>query len=440
MAAPSLLSNAETPAAAPSSLSEWLAWQESLHPKDIVLGLERCQLVAERMGLLPPPYTVITVGGTNGKGSTVAMLECIYRAAGYRVAAYTSPHLLRYNERIKIDHEAVSDAQICAAFAAVEHSRAEIPLTVFEFGTLAALHIFAASELDLAILEVGMGGRLDAVNIVAADLAVIATLDIDHVEFLGRTREAIAREKAGIMRPGRSAICSDPQVPQSLLTAAEACGAKLELLGQSFHFVDNQTYWTWWSGGHVLDQLPKPSLRGGYQLRNAAGVLKAVELLSARHPVSEAQIATGLASTELPGRFQRIPGALEIILDVAHNAQAVASFVATVQTLPEARSTHVILGMLSTKDRASVMESLSQITDHWHLATVTARHGATSAELHETWRGLARRGTVTTHASVREAYANAVQSAESGARILIVGSFITVGEVLAILQTDTVPG
>ncbi len=440
MVAPSQLSTAESPSVAlPRSLREWLAWQESLHPKDIELGLERCQFVAERMGLLPPRYTVITVGGTNGKGSTVAMLECTYRAAGYRVAAYTSPHLLRYNERIKIDHEAVSDARICAAFAAVEQARAEIPLTVFEFGTLAALHIFAASELDLAILEVGMGGRLDAVNIVAADLAVIATLDIDHVEFLGRTREAIAREKAGIMRPGRSAVCSDPQVPRSLLSAAESCGAHLELLGQSFHFVDNQTDWTWWSGENVLDHLPKPNLRGSYQLRNAAGVLKAIDLLAPRHPVTKAQIARALASTELPGRFQRIPGPVEFILDVAHNAQAIESFVANVRTLPEARSTHVILGMLSTKDRTSVMHSLSKIADHWHLATVSARHGATSAELHDTWRGLARRGTATTHASVREAYTNAVQSAQVGARILIVGSFITVGEALAILQPDA-PG
>ena len=439
MAAPP--ENAETPVElSPRTLGDWLAWQESLHPKDIELGLERCRAVAERMGLLPPPYTVIAVGGTNGKGSTVALLECIYHGAGYRVAAYTSPHLLRYNERIKIGHEAVSDARICAAFCAVEQARQGIALTVFEFGTLAALAIFASSEIDLAILEVGMGGRLDAVNIVDADVAVIATLDIDHVEFLGRTREAIAREKAGIMRPGRPAICSDPQVPQSLVTAASALGAPLELLGQAFHFEDHQDDWTWWSGDCVLDHLPQPSLRGSYQLRNAAGALKAVQCLSARHPVTKDQIANALIGTVLPGRFQRFPGPVEFILDVAHNAQAVEVFVATLMTLPAPRRTHVILGMLRTKDRASVMHSLSKVVDQWHLATVSARQGATSTELHETWQGLARRGAARTYSSVREAHAGAVQMAQTGDRILTVGSFITVGEVLGILQPDLLSG
>ena len=439
MAAPP--ENAETPVElSPRTLGDWLAWQESLHPKDIELGLERCRVVAERMGLLPAPYTVIVVGGTNGKGSSVALLECIYRGAGYRVAAYTSPHLLRYNERIKIGHEAASDAQICAAFCAVEQARQGIALTVFEFGTLAALAIFAGSELDLAILEVGMGGRLDAVNIVDADVAVIATLDIDHVEFLGRTREAIAREKAGIMRPGRPAICSDPQVPQSLITAALAVGAPPELLGQSFHFEDHQDDWTWWSGDCVLDHLPQPSLRGSYQLRNAAGVLKTVQCLSARHPVTKDQIANALIGTVLPGRFQHLSGPVEFILDVAHNAQAVEVFVATLMTLPAPRRTHVILGMLRTKDRASVMHSLSRVVDQWHLATVSARQGATSTELYETWQGLVRRGAARTYSSVREAHAGAVQMAQAGDRILTVGSFITVGEVLGIVQPDLLSG
>ena len=428
---------AASPLQATRTLVEWLAWQESLHPKDIELDLERCRAVAERMGLLPPPYTVITVGGTNGKGSTVAMLERIYREAGYRVATYTSPHLVRYNERIQIMHEPVDDAPICEAFAAVELAREEIPLTVFEFGTLTALQLFTDAALDLAILEVGMGGRLDAVNVVDADVAVIATLDIDHVEWLGHTREAIAREKAGIMRAGRPAICSDPQVPQSLIDAAAARGAPLDLLGQSFYFVDDDGQWTWWSPDCVLDHLPKPSLVGGYQLRNASGVLKAVERLQGRHPVSKDQIMRALATTVLPGRFQRFPGAVEFILDVAHNAQAVEYFVATLMTLPAVAKTHVILGMLSTKDRASAMQSLSKVVDHWHLATVSARHGATCDELYETWTTLSRRAPATQYTSVAGAYVGALEHSVAGQRILVVGSFITVGEVLQCLARAT---
>ena len=425
------------PHAGSKTLPEWLAWQESLHTADIELGLERCRAVAARMGVLPPPYTVVTVAGTNGKGSTVAMLEQIYRQAGYRVATYTSPHLLRYNERIRIDHEPVSDSKICAAFAAVEAVRDEVPLTVFEFGTLGALAVFADAALDLAILEVGMGGRLDAVNLVDADVAVIATLDIDHVEWLGHTREAIAREKAGIMRRGRPAVCSDPQVPLSLIEAAQQIGAPLDLLGQSFHFVDEDATWTWWSGAAIHAHLPKPSLAGGYQLRNASGVLKAVQHLAPRHPVRPADIAAALAQTELFGRFQRIAGPVEFVLDVAHNAQAIENFVATLLTLPAAPRTHVILGMLTTKDRASAMRSLSCVVDHWHLATVTARHGATSAELHQTWRGLERRQVATEYASISAAYAGALAAAQIGDRILVVGSFVTVGEVLNILGART---
>jgi dihydrofolate synthase / folylpolyglutamate synthase len=420
----------------PRSLQAWLSWQETLHTRDIELGLDRCRAVAVRLGLLPLPCTVITVAGTNGKGSTVAMLERIYSEAGYRVAAYTSPHLIRYNERIRIQHHPVSDEQICAAFERVDAARDGIPLTVFEFGTLAALMIFADAELDIAILEVGMGGRLDAVNIVDADVAVIATLDIDHVEFLGGTREEIAREKAGIMRAGRPAVCSDPQVPHSLVGVAHEIGAQLELLGQSFHFVDNQDYWTWWSGDVLLDHLPKPSLSGGYQLRNASGVLKAVERLAARHPVSRDQIAAALSSTVLPGRFQRLPGRVEHILDVAHNAQAMEYFVATLMTLPPVPKTHVVLGMLRTKDRASVMNRLSMVVDHWHLASLTARQGALASELAETWRGLARRGVADLHDSVAEAVRSAGVGAAPGDRVLIVGSFITVGEALAILRPD----
>jgi dihydrofolate synthase/folylpolyglutamate synthase len=428
-------------AMASRTMADWLAWQESLHPKDIELGLERCRAVATRMGLLPVAYTAILVAGTNGKGSTVAMLDGIYRRAGYRVATYTSPHLLRYNERIKVDGVCADDARICAAFERVEQARGDTPLTFFEFGTLAALAIFEAVAPDIAVLEVGMGGRLDAVNIVEADVAVIATLDIDHVEFLGSTREAIAREKAGIMRGGRPAVCSDPDAPASLTECAQTLGAELALLGQAFHFADKGESWTWWSGPTILEGLPRPALSGSYQLRNASGVLKAVDLLQARHPVSTAVMAEALRTTELRGRFQRVAlaGGIEVVLDVAHNAQAVQTFVATLRTLPAVPRTHVVLGMLGTKDRLSAMTTLAEVADDWQLATVNAVKGATADELKATWQQLARRAPATCHASIEAAYRAALAAAKPGERIVAVGSFITVGEVLRLVAPDDAP-
>lgn len=422
------------------TLADWLAWQESLHPKEIELGLERCRAVAERMALLPVPYTAITVAGTNGKGSTVALLDAIYRRAGYRVATYTSPHLIHYNERIRIAGECADDARICAAFERVERARRGVPLTFFEFGTLAALAIFADAAPDIAVLEVGMGGRLDAVNLVDADVAVLATLDIDHVEFLGRTREAIAREKAGIMRAGRPAVCSDPAAPSSLRESATQSGAVLSLLGVDFHFADKGETWSWWSGDTVLEELPHPALSGSYQLRNASGVLKAVDLLQTRHPVAPARIAEALAATTLRGRFQRVPGAVEIVLDVAHNAQAVDTFVSTLRTLPPARRTQVVLGMLTTKDRLSAMSALAEVADEWQLATVQAAKGASADELYATWQRLPRRAPATRHASVAAAFAAARAAARPGDRIIAVGSFITVGEVLRIVAPDAADG
>ncbi|MGE3774254.1 MAG: folylpolyglutamate synthase/dihydrofolate synthase family protein, partial [Gammaproteobacteria bacterium] len=275
-----------------------------------------------------------------------------------------------------------------------------------------------------------------AVNIVDADVAVIATLDIDHVEFLGRSREAIAREKAGIMRTGRPAVCSDPAAPASLLECATHVGAALSLLGAGFNFADKGDTWTWWSGDTVLEGLPRPALSGSYQLRNASGVLKAIDLLQPRHPVARATIAEALARTTLRGRFQRLPGEVEIVLDVAHNAQAVDTFVATLRTLPRAPRTQVVLGMLTTKDRLSAMSALAEIADEWQLATVQAPKGASAEELHATWRQLPRRAPAARHASVAAAYAAARAAARPGDRIVAVGSFITVGEVLRIVAPD----
>lgn len=421
-------------------LSDWLAWQESLHPSEIELGLERCRAVASRLGVLVPPCTVITVAGTNGKGSTVAMLDAAYRSAGYRTGTYTSPHLLRYNERIRLDGVPVDDATICKAFERVEAARAGTPLTFFEFGTLAALVIFADAQPALAILEVGMGGRLDAVNLVDPDVAIIATLDIDHVEWLGNTREAIAREKAGIMRPARPVVCSDPEPPESLLGHARALGAELALLGSGYHFEGSpEGHWTWWSGIEVLPDLPLPALPGAYQLRNAAGVLKVVSLLQHRHPVSPAQIANALRSVQLPGRFQRLDCGVEVILDVAHNAQAVEAFVSNLQALPPAPATHVVLGMLKTKDHASVMRALAPHVDRWHLATVEAIRGARAEELRAVLETVAAAGAAEVHPSVAAAFRAARAAVPPGGRVLVVGSFVTVGETLRVLDLGASP-
>ncbi len=405
-------------------------WQAALHPVEIELGLERCRQVAQRLKLLPPRYTVITVAGTNGKGSSVAMLDTAYRIAGYRVGTYTSPHLVHYNERIRLAGEPVADDVICRAFTQVEAARGETPLTFFEFGTLAALVIFAEAAPDIAILEVGMGGRLDAVNMLDADVAVIATLDIDHVEWLGRTREIIAREKAGILRSGRPAVCSDPAVPASLLAYADEQAVPLALLGVDYHFSEQGERWSWWSGAVSLPDLPRPALSGSYQLRNAAGVLKVIDLLQSRHPVTGEQLADALARVRLQGRFQRFSGPVELILDVAHNAQAVGAFAANLAALPTVSRTHVVLGMLRTKDRVGVMRTLDPLVDRWHLATADAARGASAAELHATWQSLPRRRPATCYESIAQAWRAACTEAAVGERILVIGSFLTVGDVL----------
>lgn len=414
-----------------TTLHEWLRWQESLHVTDIELGLERCRVVADAMELKAPAKTVVTVAGTNGKGSSVAMLDSIWRAAGYTVATYTSPHLLRYNERIRVNGNEATDAAICAAFQRIELARGETPLTYFEFGTLAALTLFSEADPDIAILEVGLGGRLDAVNIVDADVALIATIGIDHVEFLGADRESIALEKAGIMRAGKPAVCSDVDMPSSLSLRAAELGVALEVLGTTYRFSDDGSSWSWWSGDTAYAELPKPNLTGTYQLSNAAGVLRVIDLLSERLPVPAAALKRGLVDVDLAGRFQRLPGNIETIVDVAHNAQAVAAFVSALRQQPAAARTHVILGMLRVKDRESVIEALAPVADTWHLATVVARRGATSAELLESFRRVLGNGPkAETYDSVASAYRAVCAAAAPDDRIVALGSFLVVAEVV----------
>lgn len=416
------------------SLDAWLQRLEAGRGTHIDLGLERCKAVAANLGLRTPAPTVVTVAGTNGKGSSVAMLESIWRAAGYRVGSYTSPHLVRYNERVRVDGLAVDESTICVAFEAVARARDEVPLTYFEFGTLAALGIFERAAPDIAILEVGLGGRLDAVNIIDPDVALITTIGLDHEDWLGSTRDEIAIEKAGIIRADRPVVCSDNDIPHTLIAAAEACGARLDVLGVDYAYEDDGSSWSWWSGPEALTELSPPRLAGSHQLRNAAGALKVVDALKDRHPVSQIEINRGLDAVLLHGRFQRIEGEVEYILDVAHNPQAAATFVSTLNAIPVAGGTHALIGMLKTKDHVEYLRRLSPVVDTWHFATLPGSLGASADALARSLERLHASRSRTCYAGVEEAHSALVSYAERGDRILVLGSFLTVGAVMKILE------
>ncbi|HEY0635152.1 MAG TPA: bifunctional tetrahydrofolate synthase/dihydrofolate synthase [Gammaproteobacteria bacterium] len=411
------------------SLDAWLSWQETLHPSTIELGLERAGQVADAMGLCHPHHAVITVGGTNGKGSSVALLDAILRAAGYRVGTYTSPHLLRYNERIRINGEMIDDESLCAAFERVDEARGEVSLTYFEFGTLAAFDLFARAHLDCAILEVGMGGRLDAVNQLDADVALVATIDVDHTEWLGPDRETIAREKAGIFRANRPAVCSDPNPPASLLDEATRIGAQLHRLGHEYDYRRHDQQWEWWSGQQRRTALPLPALRGASQLENAAGVLMALSLISERLPVNQQQVRQGLLDVMLPGRFQVIPGTVTEIWDVAHNPESARELAQTLRQLPCQGRTRAVVGMLADKDIEAVLRHLVPVIDDWYPASLSGPRGAPAARLIE---ALALQGRTAVHGfeSVTAAHAAALGDAHADDRIVTFGSFLTVAEVM----------
>jgi dihydrofolate synthase/folylpolyglutamate synthase len=420
-----------------TALCDWLAWQEGLHVREIDLGLERCQSVKKRMGLAPPAYRVISVGGTNGKGSSVSFLDAILRAAGYRVATYTSPHLLCYNERIRIQGEPVSDQELCAAFERVDTARGATSLTYFEFGTLAALSLYEDANLDIAVLEVGLGGRLDAVNVVDADVALIAAIGIDHVEWLGHERSAIAFEKAGIFRPARGAVCSDPEVPESLIDHAGRLGTRLSLLGRDYRYSVGEGSWSWASSDSAYLDLPAPGLTGDYQYQNAAGVLRTIEVLGPERPVPEAALREGLAAARLPGRFQIVTaGGLEYVLDVAHNPQAAEVLARTLRQhrsmgkAPAPAETHAIFGMLRDKDRQGFLARIQGLVDHWHVTGLPGSRGTAASLLTREIAALRGRGSVTCYDSPDAALRGVQAQARRGDRVLVTGSFLTVAGVL----------
>ena len=416
-------------------LSQWLAYCEQLHPKNIDMGLERVRQVAQRMDLRLP-CTVITVAGTNGKGSTCAMLEAILMQAGYRTAVYSSPHLVHFEERLRLQGQNVQAAALVEGFARVEAARTAgaepVSLTYFEFSTLAIMDVMRSAPLDVAILEVGMGGRLDAVNIVDADCAIVTSIDLDHMEFLGPDRETIGREKAGIMRTGRPVVVSDPVPPQSVLDHALEIGADLWRVGRDFNTSGDSQQWAWSGRGRRYSGLAYPALRGANQLVNAAGVLAALTALREQLPVTAQAIRNGFAMVEFAGRFQILPGTPALVLDVAHNPHSVAALAANLDAMGYFPRTHAVFGAMGDKDLAPMLARMNPLVECWYFTDLPTPRAAAGEALMAQWQAQNQRkdAAAQAFASPLAALQAALASADPADRILVFGSFYTVGGVL----------
>jgi dihydrofolate synthase/folylpolyglutamate synthase len=429
---------------AASSLADWLGYLETLHPKAVALGLDRVAAVASRLPLaLSCP--VITVTGTNGKGSICAYLDTILRASGYRVGLYTSPHLLHYNERVRIDGVEADDAAMTEAFAAIERVREDVALTYFEFGTLAALWLFARARLDALILEVGLGGRLDAVNVIDADVAVISGIGIDHVDYLGGTRESIGFEKAGILRTAKPGVCADPDPPLSLLAHAQSIAAPLLRLGADFGYVVNGNQWQYWvrRGEEIVRRhgLPLPALRGAIQVRNAAAALTALELLSGRLPVAMGAVRDGLVNVNWPARFQVLPGRPAVILDVAHNPQAASILATNLGDMGYFPQTTAVFSILADKDIVGVAAATKSRIDRWLIAPSGGARGAAVSRIKDALVAAGVDDAVIAEcADVAQALALAHEQSGEADRIVVFGSFVTVASALLALERIRRPG
>ena len=421
----------------PITLPAWLALLESRHAEvHIDMGLDRVRAVKERLALAFS-CPVIMVAGTNGKGSTCAMLEAILLRAGYQVGLYIKPHFLDFNERARVNGELASDEALIASFNAVEGQRGDTDLTYFEFTTLAIMHLLSQATMDVVILEVGLGGRLDAVNVIDADVSIVTSVDIDHTAYLGDTREKIGFEKAGIFRPGKPAICSDPVAPASLVAHAEAIGADLWLIGRDFNYSGDKQQWNY--GGRELrrNALAYPSLRGANQLLNASAALAALEVLRMQLPVGAQDVRTGLVVVELPGRFQVLPGRPTVIFDVAHNPHAAAALGQNLGNMGFHPYTFAVFGIMQDKDIDGVIAPLAEVVDHWCVADLPSPRSTDGASLVARLEALpagdAKPGerSVTRFADPAQAFANAMSRAGENDRIVVFGSFHTVAGVMA---------
>ena len=421
----------------PTTLPDWLALLESRHAEThIDMGLDRVRAVKERLQLAFS-CPVIMVAGTNGKGSTCAMLETMLLQSGYRVGLYIKPHFLDFNERARINGEMASDEALVEAFDAVEAVRGEVALTYFEFTTLAIMHLLSKSGVDVAILEVGLGGRLDAVNVVDADVSIVTSIDIDHTAYLGDTREAIGFEKAGIFRPGKTAICSDPVPPSTLVQHAEDIGADLWLLGRDFNYQGDQLQWSYGGRSQRRNSLAYPALRGANQLLNASAALAALEVLRMQLPCGAQEVRAGLAMVELPGRFQVLPGRPTQVLDVAHNPHAAATLAQNLGNMGFHRYTYAVFGIMEDKDIDAVIAPMAGLVDHWCVAELDSPRSAKADKLVEKLAQLKPAGakegdfSVAAFANPGEAYANALSRVGENDRIVVFGSFYTVAGVMA---------
>jgi dihydrofolate synthase/folylpolyglutamate synthase len=412
------------------SLKGWLDWQESLHPLAIDLGLERAALVFHALNpdYIKPP--TITVAGTNGKGSCIAYLEAFYRAQGYRVGAYSSPHILKYNERIKIDGKPVPDELICESFARIESVRGNTSLSYFEFGTLAALDIFWRSGLDIQLLEVGLGGRLDAVNIVDPDVSLITSIGIDHVDWLGETREAIGQEKAGIFRAKTPAIVGDCNPPKSLLQSAIDKGAQLYCIDKDFGYKKQTTSWDWFAEVRHISQLPEPCLKGEHQYRNASAAILAVELLAKNLPVSDMSIRIGLKNIQLLGRFQLINDKIPVLLDVGHNPEAVKTLFDYLSMTFPGKRIHAIFSMMKDKDIAGVLEIMNPVVYDWFFAPLANPRAATEPLMREIFSQSPVTRVSFGFTGFAEAFDVAKNQSQENDLLLVFGSFFLVSDCL----------
>ncbi len=415
------------------TLVDWLAHCERLHPSSMELTLDRTAAVKARLGLAFN-VPVVIVAGTNGKGSTCAMMESIALAAGYRVGLYSKPHLVRFEERCRVDGRSVEAAALVPHFEAVEAARGEISLTYFEFTLLAIARLLTATPLDLVTLEVGLGGRFDAVNVFDSDCAVITSIDVDHAEFLGNDRESIGREKAGIFRAGRPAILSDPMPPRSVLDEAARIGVDLRRAGVDFHHAGDRQQWQWTGRTTRFSGLGYPALRGANQLLNASGALAAFEALREALPISAQAVRTGLATVELPGRFQVIAGQPTMVLDVAHNPHAVAALVQNLDQMGFFPRTHAVFGAMRDKDIDAILRLMLPLVDAWHFTSLPSPRAASADELAERLavvRAAGAEASVDRHAEPSAALAAAWGAADPADRIVVFGSFYTVGGVMA---------
>jgi dihydrofolate synthase/folylpolyglutamate synthase len=417
----------------PTTLNDWLALLETRHSKEIDMGLDRVAAVKNRLGI-HYDCPVIVVGGTNGKGSTCAMLESILLQAGYRVGLYSKPHFLDFNERARINGEPVSDQVFVDVFARVEVAREDISLTYFEFTTLAICQLLADAKLDAVILEVGLGGRLDAVNVIDGDVAIVTSVDIDHIDYLGDTREKIGFEKAGIFRTEKTAICSDPVPPQSLLDHALEIGADLWLFGRDFNYNGDKQQWNFAGRAQRRNSLGYPSLRGANQLLNASAALAALEALRDRLPIGAQEVRNGLAMVDLPGRFQVMPGRPAVVLDVAHNPHAAATLSQNFDNMGFHAYTYAVFGSMLDKDIDGVIEQIKGKIDHWCVTDLPLPRAASAAQIEEKLLAAGvlqdAEHSIQRFASPELAYAFALSKAGENDRIAVFGSFLTVAGVM----------